>query len=58
MARMTPDQKAAITVFEECGFRAEALLRDHVRDADGALHDLVFLALDLARADDMIERYG
>lgn len=48
-ARMTPDQKGAITLFEECGFRAEALLRDHVRDSDGRLHDLALLALDPER---------
>jgi RimJ/RimL family protein N-acetyltransferase len=31
-AQMTADQQAAIAVFEGIGFRAEALLRDHVRD--------------------------
>jgi GNAT superfamily N-acetyltransferase len=49
-ARMTPDQTGAITLFEECGFRAEALLRNQVRDADGGLHDLVVLALDPSRS--------
>lgn len=49
MARMTPDQTAAITVFEEAGFRAEALLRDQVRDREGQKHDLAILALDPAR---------
>jgi len=48
-ARMTPDQTGAITLFEECGFRAEALLRDQIRDADGDLHDLAVLAMDPAR---------
>ena len=46
-ARMTPDQRGAITLFEETGFRGEALLRDHVRDADGGLHDLAILSLDV-----------
>lgn len=50
-ARMTPDQRGAITVFEEAGFRGEALLRDQVRDREGKLHDLAILALDLARSD-------
>lgn len=45
-ARMTPDQAGAITLFEETGFRAEALLRGQVRDADGTLHDLAVLAMD------------
>lgn len=50
-ARMTPDQRGAITLFEEAGFRGEAMLRDHVRDRDGALHDLVILSLGVARVD-------
>ena len=49
-ARMTPDQRGAITLFEETGFRGEALLRDHVRDAGGQLHDLAILSLDVAGA--------
>ena len=49
-ARMTPDQRGAITLFEETGFRGEALLRDHVRDADGQPHDLAILSLDVGRA--------
>ena len=50
-ARTTPDQLGAITLFEEAGFRGEAMLRDHVRDRDGALHDLVILSLGVARAE-------
>ena len=57
-ARMTPDQAGAITLFEECGFRAEALLRDHVRDAEGQLHDLALLALDPAREQGRREAFG
>jgi GNAT superfamily N-acetyltransferase len=49
MARMTPDQRGAITLFEECGFRGEAMLRDQVRDGDGTLHDIAVLSLDVAR---------
>ena len=30
--QMTVDQRAAIALFESLGFKAEALLRDHVRD--------------------------
>lgn len=51
VAHMTPDQRSAITLFEEHGFRAEAMLRDHVRDAAGTLHDLVLLSLDIERAE-------
>ena len=46
-ARMTPDQRGAITLFEETGFRGEALLRDQVRDTDGKPHDLAILSLDV-----------
>jgi GNAT superfamily N-acetyltransferase len=48
-ARMTPDQAGAITLFEECGFRAEALLRGQLRDADGGVHDLAVLAMEPVR---------
>lgn len=57
-AQMTVDQKGAITVFEELGFRGEALLRDHVRDADEELHDIVILACDVERATSQLEAYG
>lgn len=49
IARMTPDQRGAIQLFEEMGFRGEALLRDHVRDRSGQVHDLAILSLDVAR---------
>jgi hypothetical protein len=31
-------------MFSGLGFTGEALLRDHIRDGDGQLHDLVVLA--------------
>jgi RimJ/RimL family protein N-acetyltransferase len=37
----------ALALFERHGFEREAVLRRHVRDGDGALQDLVVLALDL-----------
>jgi L-amino acid N-acyltransferase YncA len=58
VARMTPDQRGAIAVFEEMGFSAEALLRDHVQDADGARHDIVILSLEVARNRAQREAYG
>ncbi|MFM5954450.1 MAG: N-acetyltransferase family protein [Novosphingobium sp.] len=57
-ARMTPDQTGAITLFEESGFRAEALLRDQLRDAEGALHDLAVLAMEPAREASRREAFG
>ncbi len=38
------DAVPAIGMFEAIGFEPEALLRDHVRDKGGELHDLVVLA--------------
>lgn len=47
IARMTVDQRGAIALFEELGFRGEALLRDHVKTKDGQLYDLAILSLDV-----------
>lgn len=57
-ARMTPDQRGAITLFEEAGFRGEAMLRDHVRGRDGRFHDLAVLSFDIARADAKRDAFG
>jgi GNAT superfamily N-acetyltransferase len=58
VAHMTPDQTGAVTVFETMGYKAEALLRDHVKDASGVKHDLVILSLDVARFRARAEAYG
>lgn len=50
VAHMTPDQRGAIALFEETGFRGEAMLRDHVKDREGKVFDLAILSLDLRRA--------
>ena len=46
-ARMSPDQGGALHLFEELGFRPEALLRNEVKDLDGNFHDIAVMALDL-----------
>ena len=56
--QMTVDQGGAIAIFEELGFRGEALLRKHVRDRDGALHDIVVLGHDVAQVHGQHEAYG
>ena len=56
--QMTVDQRAAITLFESLGFKAEALLRDHVRDADGQTHDIVVLGHKVAQVRARMEAYG
>jgi RimJ/RimL family protein N-acetyltransferase len=57
-AQMTVDQKGAIALFESLGFKAEALLRDHVRDADGKKHDIVVLGHNVAQFLAQMEAYG
>jgi RimJ/RimL family protein N-acetyltransferase len=56
--QMTVDQRAAIALFESLGFKAEALLRDHVRDADGQTYDIVALGHKVAQVRARMEAYG
>jgi L-amino acid N-acyltransferase YncA len=49
VARMTIDQTGSIALFEGVGFRAEAMLKDQVRGADGRSHDVAILSYDAAR---------
>ncbi|MGB3708144.1 N-acetyltransferase family protein [Gordonia sp. (in: high G+C Gram-positive bacteria)] len=41
---LTTDQEPIIEMFSRLGFTGEALLRDHIRDRDGELRDLIVLA--------------
>jgi RimJ/RimL family protein N-acetyltransferase len=56
--QMTVDQQGAIALFESLGFKAEALLRDHVRDVGGKTHDIVVLGHNVARVRGQLEAYG
>ena len=58
VARMTVDQRPAIAVFEELGFRAEALLARHVVDRDGKFHDLVLLSHDVDAVHGRMQTFG
>ncbi len=58
VAYMTVDQQGAIAVFESLGFRAEALLRDHVRDTEGVKHDLAILGHDVEQFQAQMQAYG
>lgn len=58
VAQMTVDQTGAISIFEGLGFKAEALLRDHVRDRDGRTHDIVVLGHNVAQVRAKLEAYG
>jgi RimJ/RimL family protein N-acetyltransferase len=56
--QMTVDQQAAIALFEGLGFKAEALLREHVRDVAGEKHDIVVLGHNIAQVRAQLEAYG
>ena len=58
VVQMTADQTGAIAIFEGLGFRAEALLRDHVKDLSGKTHDLVVLGHNVAQVRAQLEAYG
>jgi len=47
VAQMTIDQDGAIRTFKRLGFTSEALLHDHVMDADGSTLDLVIMSQDV-----------
>jgi ribosomal protein S18 acetylase RimI-like enzyme len=44
VVELAADQENALAMFASLGFIGEALLRDHIRDRNGELHDLVMLA--------------
>jgi ribosomal protein S18 acetylase RimI-like enzyme len=58
LVQMTVDQTGAIAIFEGLGFKAEALLHDHVRDLSGKKHDIVVLAHNVAQVRAQMEAYG
>ncbi|HEY8335164.1 MAG TPA: GNAT family N-acetyltransferase [Tardiphaga sp.] len=58
LVQMTVDQVGAIAIFEGLGFKAEALLRDHVRDTAGKTHDIVVLGHNVAQVQAQMEAYG
>jgi ribosomal protein S18 acetylase RimI-like enzyme len=51
-------QEGTISMFNELGFRGEALLTDHIRDGRGELQDLVVLAHDVTAAATALETVG
>ena len=56
--QMTVDQRNAIALFESLGFKAEALLRNHVQGIDGKKHDIVVLGHHVALVQAQMEAYG
>lgn len=55
---MTPDQIPSRNLFQELGFQNEALLKDHVQDRDGNLHDLLIMAVNVDTFLATREAYG
>ncbi|MBM7366266.1 GNAT family N-acetyltransferase [Gordonia hydrophobica] len=51
-------QERVIELFSSLGFTGEALLRDHIRDRDGELHDLIVLAHYARAGLDTLEAIG
>jgi N-acetylglutamate synthase-like GNAT family acetyltransferase len=58
VVQMTVDQTGAIAIFEGLGFKAEALLREHVKDKVGKSHDIVVLGHNVAQVRAQLEAYG
>ena len=56
--RMTLDQESAIAVFEEMGFKSEALFRNHVKDNLGDKHDLLIMSHDVEGFASQMQAYG
>jgi L-amino acid N-acyltransferase YncA len=44
VVEIVAEQGSALALFTDLGFSGEALLRDHIRDRDGRLRDLMVLA--------------
>lgn len=57
-AHMTVEQVGAVAIFEEMGFRGEALLKDHVKDSQGELHDIAILSCKVEDANRRLALYG
>jgi ribosomal protein S18 acetylase RimI-like enzyme len=47
VVEVVADKEGDISMFTSIGFEAEALLRDHIRDREGNLRDLVLLSHDV-----------
>lgn len=58
IAQMTVDQQGAIAMFEGLGFKAEALLRDHVKDKTGQKYDIVVLGHEVGAVIARMEALG
>jgi ribosomal protein S18 acetylase RimI-like enzyme len=58
VVELAVDQEGAVAMFWSLGFVGEALLRDHIRDRDGNLRDLLVLAHNVDENWSTIEGVG
>ncbi|MGR8921435.1 MAG: N-acetyltransferase family protein [Gammaproteobacteria bacterium] len=58
LARMTPDQEGARVLFEELGFKPEALLKDYVKDREGHYHDMLLKGCSVQEFLSQRQAYG
>ena len=58
IVEVVAEQEGAVAMFSGLGFQAEGLLRDHVRDRDGELRDLILLSHSAADAWSAMETAG
>jgi L-amino acid N-acyltransferase YncA len=58
IVEIAADQEARVAMFEALGFRAEALLRDHIQDRAGELRDLIVLAHSVHETWSVMETAG
>ena len=47
LAEMMDVQTEAVKVFDKLGFKKEHTFKNHVRDLDGKLHDLIVMSVDI-----------
>jgi L-amino acid N-acyltransferase YncA len=55
IVKMMASQTAAIRIFQNLGFRQEAVLRDYVKDSRGVRNDLVLMRCPLG---DLWQKYA
>ncbi|HEY5858364.1 MAG TPA: GNAT family N-acetyltransferase [Aldersonia sp.] len=58
VVELVAEQEHAIAMFASLGFVGEALLRDHIRDREGELRDLVMLAHHVDTTWSVMESVG
>lgn len=57
-AHMTTDQIPSRNLFHELGFQNEALMKDHIKDRDNQIHDLLIMAVNVQQFLATRDAYG